>query len=211
MTMTSLDREMLERERVPHRPVRIVPKSYWVPKYGVMRTLPGRSRPLALNASAIGTAPGFPPIQLIVPRELRLLPNGVGFITVVDGWPGTVQVIGDIFINAPPIVLLSDGVGASVRLPVTDNPQTFKVLAGPVAGTTTIVAALVIPDVHSVDFIDVTVEGNILSGRIESAPDNALGFDTDQPISLAVARQFVNNNFRFCVRYLLEQNRKTQI
>lgn len=72
------------------------------------------------------------------------------------------------------------------------------------AGTTTIVAALDFPDdfgVHSVDFIDVTVLGN-LSGRIESAPNNALGFDTSEVIRPGVAEKFAKENFKFCLRYL---------
>ena len=41
-----------------------------------------------------------------------------------------------------------------------------------------------------------------LSGRITSAPDGALGFDTNTSISRAVAQQFRGDGFRFCLRYL---------
>src|SRR5262249_8993907 len=41
-----------------------------------------------------------------------------------------------------------------------------------------------------------------LSGRITSASDGALGFDTNTSISLAVAQQFRGDGFRFCLRYL---------
>jgi peptidoglycan hydrolase-like protein with peptidoglycan-binding domain len=103
MTMASLDREMHQRERVPRPPIRIVPKSNWVmgsQRNPTLFTLARRSGSLALNASAIGTAPRLGQINLnIEPKELRLLPRTTGLITVEDGAPGTVQVIGDPFIK----------------------------------------------------------------------------------------------------------------
>src|SRR5271165_2293341 len=41
-----------------------------------------------------------------------------------------------------------------------------------------------------------------LPGTIQSAPDGALGFDANTPVSLAVAQQFVGQGYSFCLRYL---------
>jgi len=41
-----------------------------------------------------------------------------------------------------------------------------------------------------------------LQGNIQPAPNGALGFDADTPISSNAAHQFVNQNYAFCVRYL---------
>ncbi|MGD0735845.1 MAG: glycoside hydrolase domain-containing protein [Terracidiphilus sp.] len=41
-----------------------------------------------------------------------------------------------------------------------------------------------------------------LPGNIQAAPNGALGFDADTPISSAVAQQFVIQGYGFCVRYL---------
>jgi Domain of unknown function (DUF1906) len=41
-----------------------------------------------------------------------------------------------------------------------------------------------------------------LSGRIQKAPSGAKGFDTDVPLSLALAKKFKNDGYVFCVRYL---------
>jgi hypothetical protein len=41
-----------------------------------------------------------------------------------------------------------------------------------------------------------------LPGAIQAAPNGALGFDADTPISLNVAQQFVSQGYAFCVRYL---------
>jgi hypothetical protein len=41
-----------------------------------------------------------------------------------------------------------------------------------------------------------------LPGTIESAPDGALGFDANTPVSLTVAQQFAEQGYSFCLRYL---------
>jgi len=170
MTMASLDREMLERERVPHRPVRIVPRSNWVMGSRRSPTLLTRSSPslqFALSAAATAAAPRFSLVNLnIGPTELELLPFHTGSIIVEDGAPGTVQVISDPFINAPPIVSLSNGFGPGSRiLSVGDKNQIFNVIAGRLPGTAMIVASLMLPDpdAPSAAAIDVTVIGNILN------------------------------------------------
>ncbi|MHA1067196.1 DUF1906 domain-containing protein [Enterobacter ludwigii] len=41
-----------------------------------------------------------------------------------------------------------------------------------------------------------------LSGSIQSAASNSLGFDADSIVSQAIAQQFVEQGYTFCVRYL---------
>jgi hypothetical protein len=41
-----------------------------------------------------------------------------------------------------------------------------------------------------------------LPGTIQPAPDGALGFDADTPISTAVAGQFFAQGYKFCLRYV---------
>jgi glycoside hydrolase-like protein len=200
MTMARLDREMLEREIAPHAPVRIVPKSRWVVRHplrsAALPALPHGPRPVGLNvARAIRTGLRFGSPDLIVPPF-----PGSGSFDVIDGSPGLVEVVGPPIVKIQPAGVTSPAPGNS--FPVTENPQTFKVLSGSQTGTTTIAANLDFDDSSPAAFLDVTVESPRLIGRIESAPDNALGFDTDQPISLPVARQFRRDGFRFCLRYL---------
>ena len=200
MTMARLDREILKREIAPHAPVRIVPKSRYVLRHplrsAALPALPNGPRPVGLNvARAIRTG-------LVLPIELKMPLFSTGFFAVIDGWPGRVEVIGPPIVKIQPacVTLFPPGDSFSVN----DNPQTFKVLSGFQTGTTTIAATLDFEDPSSPAFLAVTVESPspTLSGRIESAPDNTLGFDTDQPISLAVARKFRGDGFRFCLRYL---------
>jgi hypothetical protein len=200
MTMARLDREILQREIAPHAPVRIVPKSRWLVRHplrsAALPALPHGPRPVGLNvARAIRTGLRFGSTELIVPPL-----SGFGSFDVIDGSPGLVEVVGPPIVKIQPAGVTFPAPGNS--FPVTENPQTFKVLSGSQTGTTTIAANLDFDDSSPAAFLDVTVESPRLIGRIESAPDNALGFDTDQPISLAVARQFRGDGFRFCLRYL---------
>ena len=41
-----------------------------------------------------------------------------------------------------------------------------------------------------------------LAGSVQAAPNGALGFDADTPISASVAAQFQTQGYAFCVRYL---------
>jgi hypothetical protein len=43
---------------------------------------------------------------------------------------------------------------------------------------------------------------SVLSGRIQKAPSGAKGFDTNDPISLALAKKFKDDGYVFCVRYI---------
>jgi Domain of unknown function (DUF1906) len=198
MTMASLDSEMLKREIIPHAPVRIKPRSFW-------RVRPPRSpslfssRPFGLNVALGFSAIGGPGV---LPIELKISQLSDGFFEVIDGSPGRVEIIGPPIVKIQP---LGNFLSPGDSFPVTDNPQFFKIL-GLQSGTTTIAATLELKDFSSQAFLDVTVESQFptLKGRIESAPDKALGFDTDAPVSLAIARQFVAHQpkFQFCLRYL---------
>jgi hypothetical protein len=42
----------------------------------------------------------------------------------------------------------------------------------------------------------------VLPGGVQAAPDGALGFDADTPISANVAQEFAGQGYAFCVRYL---------
>ncbi|MBV8274369.1 MAG: hypothetical protein JO170_03785 [Verrucomicrobia bacterium] len=66
MTMVTLDTEMLRHEIVPHAPVRIIPRSYWV------------------------TRPPKSPASL--PGELIMQPFSTGSFDVIDGSPGSVVI-----------------------------------------------------------------------------------------------------------------------
>ena len=41
-----------------------------------------------------------------------------------------------------------------------------------------------------------------LNGIVQSAPNKSLGFDTDTPVSLANAKKFYKDGYRFCIRYV---------
>jgi Domain of unknown function (DUF1906) len=207
MTMAALDQEVLQRESIPDRRVRIVPKSNWIlsaPGSVEHVALPLRAEPLAVGGLASGDAARPTKIPTFVQHELVLSPGGTGSITVIDGNPGKVMALDDPFTGK--LVQLGDGPefsdGFGNRfLDVSKGVQTFTVKAGKTSGSTSIVAQRETPGGLSTASIHVTVRG-MLAGRVVAAADGALGFDANQRISEEAAKKFKANNFKFCVRYL---------
>jgi Domain of unknown function (DUF1906) len=206
MTMAALDQEVLQRESIPDRRVRIVPKSSWILSApgSVEHVALHRAESLAVGGLASGGAARPTKIPTFIQHELMLSPGGIGSITVIDGNPGKLTALDDPFTgklvqlgDAPEF---SDGFG-NLFLDISKDVQTFTVKAGKTSGSTSIVAQRETPGGLSAASIHVTVRG-MLAGRVEAAADGALGFDANQRISEETAKKFKAHDFKFCVRYL---------
>jgi peptidoglycan hydrolase-like protein with peptidoglycan-binding domain len=203
MTIVALDGDVLQRESIPDRRVRIVPNSAWI-----MAT-PGHIAPFhQLQAFAVGASAGSAArrhkIPSFVEHELTLRTGGIGKITVIDGSPGKLSASEDPFTGA--VVQLEgapekfDAFG-NAFLEVTKDSQSFTVKAGSTPGTTSIIAQRETLRGISTATINVTVKG-VLAGRVVAAPDDAIGFDTGQIVNADAAKKFKAHNFQYCLRYL---------
>jgi hypothetical protein len=124
MTIASLDNEMHKLEVVPHGPVRIVPRSYWV------------MRPVSDLAAKFGATENKFGMHAF-PGELTIQQGSIGSFDVVDGSPGSIAIEDPGIAKIKPTGNL---VAPGDRFAVTKSRQSFQVLSGQKSGTTRITA-----------------------------------------------------------------------
>jgi hypothetical protein len=160
MTMASLDAEVVKKESQPRAPIRIVPLSFWrprPPRHPALHFLLAGTRPL--GAQAAGLAPvGAPSIH--GGPVLEMPKNGSSNILVLDGFGG------QLVVEDPSIAMVQPQGGPDIpspakpsdRAPITDDPQSFKVIGGTTVGMTKITATAMIEG-GSEASIEATVTG----------------------------------------------------